>query len=212
MMIKEAIEIAGELSKPSKMPGYSYGLPAEECITGSKLVDVEGSVCHGCYALKGFYALYAKTIKPSQYKHLEAINHPLWIEAMVTLIGKRCASEPFFRWHDSGDLQSFDHLGRIVAIAKALPNVHFWLPTREYAIVQRYLDREAFPSNLVVRVSAHKVDGPHPNLGNLPTSGVHTTQAPAGCFECPARKQDNKCGDCRACWQPSTVAVSYHVH
>ena len=47
--------ITGGLSKPSKMPGYAYNLPATECKIGSKLVKVPGSVCHGCYALKGRY-------------------------------------------------------------------------------------------------------------------------------------------------------------
>lgn len=208
----EAVAIAGTLSKPSKMPGYSYGLPAEECITGSKLVNVEGSVCHGCYAMKGFYKLYAKTIKPAQYKHLEAIEDPRWVDAMVTLIGKACRDVPYFRWHDSGDLQSVEHLAKIAAICKALPNVHFWLPTREYAIVAEYRRNAELPTNLVVRLSAHKVDGPHPATAGLPTSGVHTDAVPKGCFACPAQKQGNQCGDCRACWNPKVLAVSYHKH
>ena len=55
MKTSEALKIVGGLSKPSKMPGWAYGLPAKECKTGSKLVKVPGSVCHGCYALKGCY-------------------------------------------------------------------------------------------------------------------------------------------------------------
>ena len=53
MLIKEAIEITGGLSKPNKMPGPSINLPATQCITGAKLVKVKGSTCSGCYALKG---------------------------------------------------------------------------------------------------------------------------------------------------------------
>ena len=55
MNTKEALQIVGGLSKPSKMPGWAYGLPAKECKTGSKLVKVPGSVCYNCYALKGCY-------------------------------------------------------------------------------------------------------------------------------------------------------------
>ena len=37
MQTKEALKIiGGSLSKPSKMPGWSIGLPAKECKTGSK--------------------------------------------------------------------------------------------------------------------------------------------------------------------------------
>ena len=55
MLKKEAKEITGGLSAPSKMPGPSFNLPAAACITGSKLVAVKGSTCSGCYALKGRY-------------------------------------------------------------------------------------------------------------------------------------------------------------
>ena len=54
MKTDEALKIiGGSLSKPSKMPGWSIGLPAKECKTGSKLRAVPGSVCYDCYALKG---------------------------------------------------------------------------------------------------------------------------------------------------------------
>ena len=47
MLKKEARVITGGLSAPSKMPGPAYNLPASQCITGAKLVNVPGSVCHG---------------------------------------------------------------------------------------------------------------------------------------------------------------------
>ena len=37
MKIAEAKKITGGLSKPSKMPGPAYNLPAYKCITGAKL-------------------------------------------------------------------------------------------------------------------------------------------------------------------------------
>jgi hypothetical protein len=206
----EANEIAGSLSNPSKMPAYAYGLPAEECITGSKLVNVAGSVCENCYALKGFYKTYAKTVKPAQYKRLAAIDNPNWVLAMVKLIGD--TKSEFFRWHDSGDLQSVAHLEKIAEIARALPNVRFWLPTREYAIVKEFLANNTVPKNLVIRLSAHLVDGPVPTIGKLNVSSVFSDTAPKGCFECPARKQNNECKDCRACWNPKVKHVSYHQH
>ena len=55
MLKKEAREITGGLSKPSKMPGPAHNLPAVACKTGAKLVQIPGSVCAGCYALKGRY-------------------------------------------------------------------------------------------------------------------------------------------------------------
>ena len=56
MKTSEALKIiGGSLSKPSKMPGWSIGLPAKECKTGGKLQAVPGSVCYDCYAMKGCY-------------------------------------------------------------------------------------------------------------------------------------------------------------
>ena len=56
MNLREAKELTGGgLGYPSKMPGTSYGISAHACITGAKLASVPGSVCHGCYALKGNY-------------------------------------------------------------------------------------------------------------------------------------------------------------
>ena len=37
MNTKEAWALVGGLSKPSKMPGWSIGIPAKECKTGRKL-------------------------------------------------------------------------------------------------------------------------------------------------------------------------------
>jgi hypothetical protein len=207
----QAIEIAGTLSEPSKMPAYSYGLPAQECITGSKLVSVPGSVCHDCYALKGNYKRWARTIMPAQYKRLDSITDPNWVEAMVTLIGKN-PKTPYFRWHDSGDIQSVDHLKKIANVAWQLPDVHFWLPTREYAIVREFMAKNLVPDNLTIRLSAHMVDGPVPSINDLPTSSVFTDNVPSGAWECPSRYQDNACGDCRACWDPKVQQVSYHKH
>jgi hypothetical protein len=70
MKVTELDNITGSLSKPSKMPGYAYGLPAKECKTGKKLQEVKGSTCYNCYAMKGCYVF--KVVQAAQYKRLEA--------------------------------------------------------------------------------------------------------------------------------------------
>ena len=112
MLKKEARKITGGLSAPSKMPGPSYNLPAVRCITGSKLAQIPGSVCHGCYALKGRYRF--DNVKQAMARRLAALGHPDWIAAMTVLI----KGEPVFRWHDSGDLQSPEHLKAIFEVCK----------------------------------------------------------------------------------------------
>ena len=79
MNLKEAKEITGGLSSPSKMPGYAYNLPAWECVTGVKLQAVEGSVCSGCYAMKGRYRF--SNVKDALNRRLNSLNHPQWIRS-----------------------------------------------------------------------------------------------------------------------------------
>jgi len=193
-----AIKITGSLGKPSKMPGLSYGIA---------LAKVKGSTCENCYALKANYAY--PSVKAAHEKRRAGIEDPQWADAMVYLIGS--SGETYFRWHDSGDLQHLQHLINIVKIAEALPAVSFWLPTREKALVNSYLRSfGAFPSNLVVRVSAAMVDSAAPADYDH-TSTVHNAAAPVG-FACPASKQGNKCMNCRACWNRDIKNVSYLQH
>ena len=84
MKTSEALKLVGGLSKPSKMPGWAYGLPAKECKTGSKLRLVKDSVCYNCYALKGCYVF--KVVQDAQYRRLASVKHELWTGAMALLI------------------------------------------------------------------------------------------------------------------------------
>lgn len=201
-----AIKITGGLSSPSKMPGFAYGIPAEACKTGSALVKIPGSVCSKCYALKNFYRM--PNVKASLNNRLSRLNDPLWVEAMVFLIMTVPEKHrAYFRWHDSGDLQGLWHLELIVEIARRLPDIKFWLPTREKSMVREFTGLYGiFPKNLVVRVSGTMIDGPAP-AGFANTSTVETVGG-----SCPARYQNNKCGGCRACWDPEVANVSYHAH
>jgi hypothetical protein len=203
MLIKEANKIIISLSKPEKMPGYAYGLPAWECKTGGKLAKVPGSVCHGCYAMKGNYTRFP-AIKISQYKRLAALQHPDWVQAMATVINsKRVSKVKVFRWHDAGDVQDPDHLEKIFEVCRLTPDMQHWMPTRE-AWVKPYLKN--CPKNLIVRLSMTMVDQPAAgswaNTSTVVTSGA----------TCPAPNQGGQCGDCRNCWTGSIKNISYYKH
>ncbi len=201
MKAKELKEITGGLSKPSKMPGFSYNLPATRCITGSKLVKIPGSVCSGCYALKGRYRF--KNVKDAMQRRLDSINHPLWPQAMAAQI---LSHKPkFFRWHDSGDLQSLEHLKKIFEVCNLTPSIQHWLPTREASIIGCKTPDQV-PLNLIIRLSAHKVDGKAATFWPW-TSTVVTSEK-----TCPAAEQGNKCLDCRACWNRDIKNVAYGKH
>ena len=199
MNTKEAWTLVGGLSKPSKMPGWSIGIPAKECKTGKKLRQIKNSVCEGCYALKGCYVF--KVVQEAQYKRLEAIQHPDWVLAMATLINSK--KPDVFRWHDSGDVQDVDHLEKIFKVCELTPSKRHWMPTRE-AWIKDHMHKA--PANLVVRFSSPMIDqGPVKSWAN--TSTVSTKSR-----TCPAPDNNNECGDCRACWDPLVKNIEYGKH
>lgn len=206
---KQAEAIVGTLSKPSKMPGYAYSTPAKRCLIGQKMRKVAGSICAFCYALKGRYVF--KNVQLAMEKRFASLTNDLWVEAMSYLIGK--VKNPHFRWHDSGDIQGVWHLQKIVQVAKNLPHISFWLPTREYAFVSEYIEKGGeVPSNLTIRLSALMMDGPAP-VGIAQRLGLCVSGASkVGNFNCPSSKQGNKCGDCRKCWDKNEFAIDYKKH
>jgi len=195
---KEAKEITGGLSAPSKMPGPSYNLPAQGCITGAKLVKIPGSVCSGCYALKGRYNF--SNVRLALARRMESLTHPQWVLAMTVLI----KGEEVFRWHDSGDLQSSWHLKRIFEVCEATPETSHWLPTREAKFLP--LNTDSIPKNLTIRFSSHMINQKPVKFWPW-TSTVST-----GSFTCPASKQGNQCKSCRNCWSREVANVSYPKH
>ena len=195
---KEAKAITGGLSAPSKMPGPAFNLPAQACITGSKLVKIPGSVCAGCYALKGRYRF--RNVKEALARRLAGLTHPEWIPAMVVLID----NTPWFRWHDSGDLQGVQHLKNIFEVCKLTPGTRHWLPTREAKFLP--LNFDSIPKNLIIRLSGHKINNPAASF--WPWTSTVVTDGKS----CPAKEQGNQCLDCRACWDRGTDNIAYGKH
>jgi len=207
---KEALAICGTLSNPSKMPGHGYALPAHRCRIGSLLQLIPKAICHYCYALRGRY-LFPR-VRAAMEKRFSSLSDPRWVEAITTLIHH--SGDRYFRWHDSGDLKDLEHLRQIVRVCLNLPRIRFWLPTREYQTVEAYRRMGGLiPPNLCIRYSAHLVDGPPPLHYGLPASAVFSSKArtSAEAHVCPAPRQNNACGNCRACWDPTVKLVSYHL-
>jgi hypothetical protein len=207
--IKQAEAIVGGLSKTSKMPTDSISLPASLCKTGSKLRQVPGSVCSKCYACKGAYSW--GNVQAALETRYKALEHPQWVDAMVSLLEskKRIKDSGLFRWHDSGDIQSVEHLANIVRVVKRTPNVKHWIPTKEKALIREYTRKHgAFPDNMIVRLSGAMIDGPIPRDAEH-TSTVTTDPAKA---TCRAFENDGQCGTCRQCWDSNVRNVVYLSH
>jgi hypothetical protein len=205
---KKAVAICGSLSEPGKMPGHGYSLPAAECRLGRFLRNFPNAVCAHCYALRGRYVF--GVVRRALAKRFNSLLHPLWVEAISNLIQR--SGDRYFRWHDSGDIQSVEHLRNIVAVCKTLPNVKFWLPTREYQTVEAFRrSGDQIPPNLCVRYSAHFIDGVPPRRYGMPISTVSSRldKVPVGAYRCKAASRGNMCGRCRACWDPRITVIDF---
>ncbi len=211
-----ALTIIGGLSEPSKMPCYGFSIPAKHCKVGMRMREVVNSICSICYALKGRYAF--NNVQNALDRRFANLDHPRWVEAMAFLINK-VEKSGYFRWHDSGDIQSPEHLDRIVAVCKLTPTIKHWLPTREYAgydgqasILHQWFERGGVvPKNLTIRLSAIMIDGPAPTK-IARELGVKTSGVKANGFTCPASTQGNVCADCRACWDKRVSNINYKKH
>lgn len=230
----------GGLSHPAKMPCASWSTPASRCIRGSKLRERVGSVCADCYACKGCYQ-FRSTVS-AMARRMAILDHalasPVAAVAFVNAFGRvlrraesmtrkriakglkpaKNADGRFFRFHDSGDLQSELHFSLVCAIAEQCPGVAFWLPTREGEMIASAVRSGVqIPRNLTVRISADMVDTAGAIDCSEPTvraSRVHSVKGRAApdSVECRAFTREGACGPCRACWRPEIAATSYPIH
>ena len=210
--IKEAELAVGGLSSPSKMPSYAWSISAKECNTGSKLAKVKGSVCYNCYALKGRYMF--NNVQGALNRRLDAwsSDRDKWKDAMIYLKHNKqhIVNTGHFRFFDSGDLQGIDMLNDINTVAWASPNIRFWLPTKEYKLIKDY--KETVAPNLTIIVSAPMIDKDYKGHTHYSTVYTKDNLHMAKGYVCPASKQGNVCGSCRACWDDKVNEVSYVAH
>lgn len=211
MTLREAIEIAGNLSHPSKMPCPCWSISQKHCITGARQAQQPGTVCSKCYAARGRY-LFPHPQRAME-RRLKGIDHPRWVEAMVKLITEEANTH--FRWFDSGDIQSYGHLVKIIEIAKQLPQIKFWLPTQEQLMVKDVKP----PKNLTIRVTAPKINPTKlpkfPHIAVVVESSKFDWDKLVECntndlWHCPADGTgSHKCGACRACWDKDVKRIAY---
>jgi hypothetical protein len=207
--VREAREYIGRLSESSKMPCWSYSISPRSCKTGSRLAKIAGTICSKCYAFRGNYP--RPVVKRCLSRREASISRPYWVDAMVVAISKN-ESSGYFRWHDAGDLQSLGHLIKICEVARRLPHIKFWLPTREVGILKAYLKAGfSFPNNLTIRLSATRFEElpPQSLLLELGIVGSNVSKVR---WTCPSDKQNNKCLSCRKCWSKSIKVITYKYH
>ena len=109
---------------------FNFNIPAYKNKDGKIVCPFADTCVKYCYAQKGNYKRFAKSINPGmeyRYKLSKTISFvPLMIEAIKTL------KADFIRIHDSGDFYSPKYVQRWFEIANSLPNVKFYAYTKSH--------------------------------------------------------------------------------
>ena len=201
-MKKEIVSISKGNSKMGAIPSVS--LPA--CIT----CNPNAPCFKLCYAAK-ITRLY-KTVKTAYENNLNILkeNPALYWEQVKQ--GAQMAR--YFRFHVSGDIPNLEYFNNMVQLARELPNTNFLAFTKQYYIVNQFLNNGGtIPENLKVIFSnwgAWKCENPH----KLPECEIilkGSEPAPnwkicgGNCTECACR--DIGCWELK---QGETIAIYQH--
>jgi len=120
----------------------------------------------------------------------------------------------FFRWHVSGDIIDADYLHNMCKLARECKNTRFLAFTKNYGVVNEYLNTHRKPKNLQIVFSlpfdGATVDNPH----NLPTAAVILKgKAPADQYKICG----GNCSECACrgvgCWElKKGETIAFHEH
>lgn len=208
------------LTQTSAMPGSSFSLPARTTCPGAVLTP--SSVCVSCYAdARKRYRW--KGVREAQARRLawtlDALDRGTFVPVLVGQI--LLHAHRYFRLHDSGDFFRADYVDAWTEIARLLPEVRFWAPTRSWArggLPRRHgdpllasLHRLATLPNVTVRPSALFIDEAPPIQPGFAAGSTVTTNPAA--VSCPkAFRTPAACGACRRCWDSPQLSVVYLRH
>jgi hypothetical protein len=130
---------------------HSFSLHFDDCPGSCALLKFKNSACTHCYARKEHQgnSHYWTQLKWRNNKKL--LEENFFVASIVYRIPQNCK---VFRWFSCGDLQDFHCLRKICMAADIRSDVQFWLPTRQYKIVEQVKQKYGdFPNNLHIRLS-----------------------------------------------------------
>ena len=212
-----------KISKTSKMKITgkkvgSWSLPAGPSCPGSKNSDGSiAEICQGCYAKKGMYRF--PVVKDARAYNREDYHKDDWVDRMV----KQVSKFDYFRWFDSGDIETPELASKIAVVITRTPNVNHWVPTRSdkvHEIAKRGLIKFRSSvgfANAAIRLSADNIGLSKPERPGVNSYVINVSDIPEankrGILVCPATTPgttQKSCDTCTACY--SDVPVAYVLH
>lgn len=122
-----------------------------------------------CYAAK--LCRLRATVREAYARNLEIYTESP--ENYFTAVKAAAAVTRFFRWHVAGDIPNARYFLGMIETARALPGTQFLAFTKQYNIVNSYIENGGtLPANLKIIFSEWGEGWNVPNPHNLPTSAV----------------------------------------
>jgi len=197
-----------KISTTEKMPKGcgSWSLPARTTCPGSinPLTRQVYEVCAECYATKGRYRFGA--VQAARQHNKTDWRRDEWVSDMVEWIG----TKPYFRWFDSGDCYSHELASKLFDVIDVTPRTRHWIPTKQQWLPNKY----NWQWGAIVRLSSPIMDYYTPKVHRsvVLTEATYEGYKGTDVYLCPAPSQENKCGDCRACWDNTIEVIGYKEH
>jgi len=165
-----------------------------------------------CYSMKA-YRMYPP-VRKMWDKNLELAktNMDQYFSQILAEIQAKRKPVKFFRWHVSGDILNLGYFASMCLLAARLHETRFLVFTKQYRIVNEYLDSEAtIPKNLQVVFSAWP-GMPMKNPYNLRVAWMQDgaeSRIPSSVIECPG-----SCETCSACFSLDAIGkdVMFELH
>lgn len=155
----------------------------------------------GCYGRKGNF-IYSKVQEAhkANYEYYKE-DSKSFFKDIQNFLNDSLVSYKYFRWHGVGDIVDDEYLKGMIQTAEKCPQVKFLCFTKQFEIVNSYIDKSgAIPKNLKIVFSywhkGFKVNNPY----NLPSAYVFfrksslNPEIPELSIPCTG-----KCYECQAC-------------
>lgn len=194
------------------MPGASFGLPVSSCTTAhASTLNADDPVCLACYAKRGHY-VFGEKARTERFAWVRrSLADGTFVEVMTHAIKAWSVRSDckYFRIHDIGDFFSAKYVAAWGEIARAVPDVKFWAPTKAHLNLKlriALVTAAEMAPNLIIRPSANGIEDPVPSVPGL-AAGLGVSRKAFSCDSDVSGR--GYCGPCRVCWERPDMPVVF---
>lgn len=207
----------------SVLPGYEYITSKDK----GQLINIHGTckgVCkhcekEGCYAIRDAKRFHNTALKAWAENTLLMRNDLKGTMRQITEYINKNKNMKTLRWNVAGELENYEQLIALVKLAKDNPNIQIYFYTKRFDIIQKYIDCNKFPINLVCNISKW-----HDNIKEYNFDGLNIFAYDDGndpeiknWTHCPAVDKNGKetgitCDVCQRCTKQKGYKTAVYAH